>query len=81
MVVKKTIALRHQRSQQEITVFLTNCHDIMFFQTVKDEDEEHLYKVYYSDQMSLSNGMAATYLHALLSSIYYHPMTGMSHFI
>ena len=45
------IALRHQRSRQDITVFLINCHGIMLVRTVKDEDEEQPYKVYYSDQM------------------------------
>ncbi|CAG8603238.1 8789_t:CDS:1 [Paraglomus brasilianum] len=45
------IALRYQRSRQDITVFLMDCHGIMFVRTVNDEDEEQPYKVYYSDQM------------------------------
>ena len=48
--------LKHQKKQQdEITVFLTDCHYIIFIRVCKkSEDSKTPFKISFSDQMNLS---------------------------
>lgn len=77
IIMYATLVLKHQKNRRDITGFLTDCHHVMFIQVVKDESEEGPYRVFYSDQFSLSNQINTNYLRALLSTLYYHPMTGI----
>ena len=49
----------------------------MFIQVTKDDSEKGPYKVTYSDQFNLSNQTYTNYLRGLLSTLSYHPMTGI----
>ena len=77
VIMYATIALKHQKGRQSITGFLTDCYHVMFIQVTKDDGEKGPYKVFYSDQFNLSNQTYTNYLRGLLSTLSYHPMTGI----
>ncbi|CAG8539258.1 17714_t:CDS:2, partial [Acaulospora morrowiae] len=70
------LILNHQKNRNQITGFLTNCHHIMFIE-VSREVNDRLYSISYSSQMNLSNQITTRYLRGLLSTIQYHPTTGL----
>ncbi|RIA90064.1 hypothetical protein C1645_823920 [Glomus cerebriforme] len=78
VIMYATIALKHQKGRQSITGFLTDCYHVMFIQVTKDDSVKGPYKVTYSDQFNLSNQTCTNYLRGLLSTLSYHPMTGLS---
>ncbi|CAG8670299.1 11049_t:CDS:2, partial [Ambispora gerdemannii] len=77
------LILNHQKNRNQITGFLTDCHHIMFIEVSREvkvsrEVNDRPYSVSYSSQMSLSNQITTRYLRGLLSTIQYHPTTGLN---